>query len=428
MYEMKDQIRLSIVVPVFNEQEMIVHALEALYHQYDDRALVDRDLYELVTVDNNSTDNSVAEIQDFHVRHPDFNLYCISETIQGVSSARKRGMDWVIQRSRQRDQHTLGSDKFYILSADADCVVDKQWLYKLYSKMIEDDADLGTCNYYYDKNHFHSRPNLWQQIEKTLRCRAFAFTLFGGFPDGKGFAVEREKYETVGGIEIFYQIKNGCFVQHLSDDWDFGIKIVASGGNNTYAHHAKVQINSRRVDLLLNEVIHGIAYGSGGTIVMKDVRTISDNNLQDDLSDEQAALAWDYSIKDFIPKNIILPLLLNQKLYNNENVIDFFDIDLLSNIVNRIEEIKAETGILNFKPIHLYKTPSYRLYFEFRDEIFARLRQYIGKDIGYPPKLPDCLDDVLRSHPDAFNKYVYYYCEDRESGNAHNYFANGGVF
>lgn len=314
------------------------------------------------------------------------------------------------------------------MSADADCVVDKQWLYKLYNKMVEEDADLGTCNYYYDKNHFHDRPHLWQQIEKTLRCRAFAFTLFGGFPDGKGFAVEREKYEAVGGIEIFYQIKNGCFVQHLSDDWDFGIKIVASGGNNTYAHHAKVQINSRRVDLLLNEVMHGIAYGSGGIIVMKDVRTHFDNNLQGDLSAEQAALAWDYSIKDFIPKNIILPLLLNQKFYSDANVIDFFGMDLLNNLVNRIEEIKEETGILNFKPIHLYKTPSYRLYFEFRNEIFARLRQYIGKDIGYPPKLPDCLDDVLRSHPDAFNKYVYYYCEDRESGNAHNYFANGGVF
>lgn len=428
MHEMKDQIRLSVVVPVFNEQEMIVRVLEALYYQYNDISLIDRDLYEIVIVDNNSTDSSIVKIQNFHARHPDLNLYCISENIQGVSSARKRGMDWVTIRSRERDERKSVDDKFYIFSADADCIVDKQWLYKLYRKMVEDDADLGTCNYYYDQKHFHSRPHLWRQIEKTLRCRAFTFQLFGGFPDGKGFAVEREKYEAIGGIDIFYQIKNGCFVQHLSDDWDFGIKIVANGGSNTYVHHAMVQINSRRVDYLLKEVINGIAYGADGIIVMKDVRTGIDTGFQGDLNDAQSDLAWDYSIKDFVPKNIILPLLLNPKLYNDPQVIDFFGFDLLNRIIDRIEEIKIESGILNFRPIHLYKTPSNRLYFEFRDEIFSRMRKYIGQDIGYPPELPDCLDEVLRLNPDDFHKFVYYFCEDRESGCAHNYFANGGVF
>jgi hypothetical protein len=31
-------------------------------------------------------------------------------------------------------------------------------------------------------------------------------------------------------------------------------------------------------------------------------------------------------------------------------------------------------------------------------------------------------------HTGAFRDFVRYYCEDRESGEAHNYFGNGGVF
>jgi hypothetical protein len=30
--------------------------------------------------------------------------------------------------------------------------------------------------------------------------------------------------------------------------------------------------------------------------------------------------------------------------------------------------------------------------------------------------------------PARFREFVRYYCEDRESGEAHNHFGNGGVF
>ncbi|NRP76107.1 hypothetical protein ILFOPFJJ_07031 [Ensifer psoraleae] len=94
-------------------------------------------------------------------------------------------------------------------------------------------------------------------------------------------------------------------------------------------------------------------------------------------------------------------------------------------LYQRIHEIKHESCIIDFKPIHAYKTPAYRLYFEFRNEIFGALRRAVGEDIGFPPQLPACFDAVK---PEDFERFVYYFCEDRESGEAHNYFANGGVF
>jgi hypothetical protein len=135
--------------------------------------------------------------------------------------------------------------------------------------------------------------------------------------------------------------------------------------------------------------------------------------------------AWEFSIKDFTPKNTLLPVLLTPSLLDDDAVIEFFGPSLAERLGRRIAEIKDEMRVLDFTPIHSYKTPSYRLYLEFADEIFARLRATVGEDIGYPPPLPPCLRDVP---PDRFAEFVRYYCEDRESGEAHNYFGNGGVF
>ncbi|MDL2410869.1 glycosyltransferase family 2 protein [Rhizobium calliandrae] len=425
---MRDTTFVSVVLPVFNEGTRITSALESIYRQSTLRELITCGSYELIIVDNNSTDNSVAQINALAAKYSSVDTHIIEEKVQGVSSARKRGMDYASFRAKARDSRLGTRNKHYIVSADADCTVDAYWLHHLIDKMVKEDGDLGTCKYYYNKKSFRQRPNLFREIEKTLRCRDFSFKLFGGFPDGKGFAVEREFYEKVGGIEIFYQLNKGRFVEHLSDDWDFGIKVVACGGKPVYAEESRVQVNSRRIDIILDEVITGAAYGKDGLIFMKDVRPdpgIGKKILRD-TTEEQSKQAWFYSIKDYVPKNIILPALLNPKiLIDNVEVRSFFTALVADRLYQRIGAIKHEMRLIDFKAIHSYKTPSYRLYFEFRDEIFAALRRAVGDDVGFPPALPACVDNVSSAD---FNRFVWYFCEDRESGEAHNYFANGGVF
>ncbi|MEW7001145.1 hypothetical protein M5585_16955 [Serratia ureilytica] len=172
--------------------------------------------------------------------------------------------------------------------------------------------------------------------------------------------MERSLYDAVGGIEIFYQLNNGRFVEHLSDDWDFGIKVIAYGGKPVYARHAYVEINSRRVDTILDEVINGIAYGKDGIIIMKDVRpdVEQQKTVLADATPAEAKLAWDYSVKDYTPKNILLPVLLNPYLLlENSEVRDFFSGPLADRLYRRIHELKHEMRIIDFKPIHAYKTP-----------------------------------------------------------------------
>ncbi|WP_410594882.1 glycosyltransferase [Amycolatopsis sp. lyj-23] len=415
--------RLSVVLPVYNEAANLPEVLRTLHDQRDGEAPLDKSRYEVVLVDNNSTDDTVAVAHAFAAAHPDLALHVIHEPEQGVSCARRAGMDFAAARSRNRPDSDPG-ERFYLVSADADCRVDPHWLSELLAAMETSKAAIGVCDYYYNAGHFTGRPRLWDAIQRTLRCRAVTFALFGGFPDGKGFAVERDAYERAGGIEIFYQLQDGKFVNHLSDDWDFGIKVASGGDAITYAPRSRVEINPRRVDHAIDEVIAGRAYGSGGTIVMRDIRPSAPPEPVD-LTEAQARQAWDFSIKDFTPKNTILPVLLTPALLEDDAVIAFFGAELAARLARRITEIRHEMRVVDFTPIHAYKTPSYRLYFEFADELFACLRAHVGADIGFPPPLPPCLAEVPE---ERFAEFVRYYCEDRESGEAHDYFGNGGVF
>lgn len=414
---MAERVRLSVVLPVFNERANLPEVLTSLYEQRG----IDRAQYEVVVVDNNSTDGSADIVRAFAKEHPDLAVHVVAEPEQGVSCARRTGMVFASERSRGR---TGGDERFYLVSADADCRVDPDWLAELFTAMESGKAAIGVCDYYYDPAKFAARPRLWDAISRTLRCRHVTWALFGGFPDGKGFAVDRDVHDQVGGIEIFYQLKDGRFVSHLSDDWDFGIRVRGSGEEIVYVPRSRVEINPRRVDHTIDEVIAGRAYGSDGIIVMRDVRPPAEADGAD-LTEEQARQAWEFSIKDFTPKNVILPLLLTPSLLDDDAVIEFFTPDLAERLARRIAEITDEMRMTDFTPIHSYKTPSYRLYLEFADETFARLRATVGEDIGHPPPLPPCLAEVP---PDRFAEFVRYYCEDRESGEAHNYFGNGGVF
>lgn len=427
---MHKKVELSIVLPCYNEAKNLPTVLTTMLMQEDrDGNLLDRDLYEVIIVDNNSIDDTDQVLSDFSAKHPELNLVRIAENEQGVACARKTGMDEAVRRSKSRDSKESITRPFLIFTADADCEVDKCWVSELVYKMKQTKAALGICNYYYNEAQFASRPNLYEIIKLTLDCRHLMFSIVGGFPDGKGMAIDRDKYEKISGMDIFYQLEGGKFINHLSDDWDFGIKMRAFGEDIVYEPKSKVEINPRRVDNIIDEVINGTAYGKDGIITMKDIRIKPELSLTvRDLTGEERAQAWQYSIRDFVPKNMILPLMMSPHLADQPQVIELYSQDLLDRLLSRIEEIKNEMGLKNFQHIHTYKTPSYRLYFEFADELFQILRERVSAEIGFPPPLPGCLDEIKKQTPDRLTEFYYYFAEDRESGHAHNYFGNGGVF
>jgi len=102
-------IKISAVICTFNRADLLSAALESLCHQ-----TLSADFYEILVVDNASTDNTADVVQACQEKNPDHFIRLLYEAKQGLSSARNRG--W--QESRGQ----------YVAYIDDDCKVPAQWL------------------------------------------------------------------------------------------------------------------------------------------------------------------------------------------------------------------------------------------------------------------------------------------------------------
>src|SRR3954463_11732371 len=77
------QQKLSVILPTFNRAASLQQALAALLHQ-----TADPGSYEIVVVDNNSTDGTAAVV----ALHDDPRVRLVTEPRQGLSFARNAGL------------------------------------------------------------------------------------------------------------------------------------------------------------------------------------------------------------------------------------------------------------------------------------------------------------------------------------------------
>lgn len=79
--------RLSIVIATFNRGSQLLDTLSSLLAQ-----TVAYEEWECVVVNNNSTDNTQELFDNFHREYPTLNIRMVTETKQGLSNARNRGI------------------------------------------------------------------------------------------------------------------------------------------------------------------------------------------------------------------------------------------------------------------------------------------------------------------------------------------------
>lgn len=77
---------ISIIICTYNREDCILRPLQALAGE-------DFKDFEVVLVDNNSTDSTATLLKGFLSEHPDFPLRYFLETNQGLSFARNRGLN-----------------------------------------------------------------------------------------------------------------------------------------------------------------------------------------------------------------------------------------------------------------------------------------------------------------------------------------------
>ena len=116
---MSANLSVSVVVPMHNEAENIGRCLEALLAQ----ELLP---LEVIVVNNNSTDDSIAIVTGFASRFQKLELVLVSESKPGPAAARNKGIE--LARGD------------VIAFTDADCIADERWIQQISSAFAQDEA------------------------------------------------------------------------------------------------------------------------------------------------------------------------------------------------------------------------------------------------------------------------------------------------
>jgi len=111
----------SVIVPVYNGSATVEHCLDALAQQSIDPAH-----YEIILIDDGSTDNTQQVIAQWCQRHPHIQCQQGSQPNQGPAAARNRGAKLA--------QSPL------LLFTDADCRPSATWIETFYQRFAQDES------------------------------------------------------------------------------------------------------------------------------------------------------------------------------------------------------------------------------------------------------------------------------------------------
>ncbi len=109
----KDERRLFVVVPFYNEERGIAATLQALVDQ------VDRS-FSLVLVNNASTDGGAELAREFSQKNNSFPVHLLHEPAKGTGTASDTGFRFAIEKGAR-----------WIARTDADCTPDRDWTQNL---------------------------------------------------------------------------------------------------------------------------------------------------------------------------------------------------------------------------------------------------------------------------------------------------------
>lgn len=156
--------KISVIVPVYNTERYLRRCLDSLLAQ----TFAD---FEILLIDDGSTDGSPAIEQEYAARDPRFRL--IQKPNGGVASARNTGL-----AQAQGD---------FIAFVDSDDFVEPQFLEALYTTTAETGADIACCNFtrYFPKREMrlphllvkapgvYSGPTMMKSLLHDIRTQSY---------------------------------------------------------------------------------------------------------------------------------------------------------------------------------------------------------------------------------------------------------------
>jgi len=196
--------KASVVIPAYNAQHTIVHAIQAALTQTYPGDI------EIIVVDDGSTDRTAEIVQSFR------EVKYIRQDNAGPAAARNKGA-------------SVGSGQF-IFFTDSDCIPHRNWIDKM-MKCFTDDNIGVVCGSYGIANQ---QSILARAIHREILYRHHF--LMPRFPKAFGsynFCVRRQVFVETGGFDETYRRASG-------EDNDLSYKILKKGFRIYFAKDALV--------------------------------------------------------------------------------------------------------------------------------------------------------------------------------------------
>jgi glycosyltransferase involved in cell wall biosynthesis len=155
---------ISITVPAFNEEKLIAGCLDSLLNQ-----TIDQEIYEIIVIDNNSSDATARIALEKGVRVE-------RESKKGYVHALRKGIE--------------SSEAGIIAFTDADCRVPPGWAARILDDFSNSDGTIavGGKLAFYDLNRI---------LDRLIRMILY----FNRALPGNNMAIRREGFTKIGGID-----------------------------------------------------------------------------------------------------------------------------------------------------------------------------------------------------------------------------------
>ena len=200
---------VSVIIPTYNSPQGIELTLESVTGQ-----TYSEDNYEIIAVDNNSTDNTPKVIQRYASRYDNVHYY-LEDSYQCPAAARNKGIE--------------GSSGSILMFIDADMAVKPDWIELVVRSFETGSHDYMGCDV---EVYATSDPDtIGDKFDKL-----FAFSMDDYF--------EKKHYVGTGCLSVRREVFNtvGLFDRRLSsgEDKEFGQRVHAAGFEQHYEPSIKM--------------------------------------------------------------------------------------------------------------------------------------------------------------------------------------------
>lgn len=189
--------RFSVIIPARNEESNIAGCLQSVMRQN-----YPLQLFEVIVVDDYSTDNTAGIVQELQMQYANLKLIQLEKLLhtKQLNSYKKKAIEVAI----------LQADGDFIVTTDADCIINKGWLQNYDAYICKNKAVFVAAPVrFWDTGSFVSKFQCLDFMSLQGITAASVAAGFHSMCNGANLAYSKNIFEQVGGFKGIDNIASG---------------------------------------------------------------------------------------------------------------------------------------------------------------------------------------------------------------------------